>query len=168
MTKQKKGFWVFIFSLIPGAGEMYMGFRKQGISIMTIFWGIIAFAGVFSFGIPLVALPIVWFYSFFNVHNLKSLTEEEFYSLEDDYAVRPERIIGDKDVFFKKYRTYIAIGIIGMGALALWRNIPVTLQYLVPGFLQPIFDYVVYVVPNILFAIAMIGGGIYLAAKKER
>ena len=39
MKKQKHGFWVFIFSLIPGAGEMYMGFKKQGISIMLLFWG---------------------------------------------------------------------------------------------------------------------------------
>ena len=31
MKKQKHGFWVFIFSLIPGAGEMYMGFKKQAI-----------------------------------------------------------------------------------------------------------------------------------------
>lgn len=29
MQKQKRGFWLFIFSLIPGAGEMYMGFKKQ-------------------------------------------------------------------------------------------------------------------------------------------
>ena len=35
MQKQKRGFWLFIFSLIPGAGEMYMGFKKQGISIMS-------------------------------------------------------------------------------------------------------------------------------------
>ena len=38
MQKQKRGFWLFIFSLIPGAGEMYMGFKKQGISIMFLFW----------------------------------------------------------------------------------------------------------------------------------
>ena len=37
MQKQKKGFLLFISSLIPGAGEMYMGFFKQGISIMTLF-----------------------------------------------------------------------------------------------------------------------------------
>lgn len=30
MQKQKKGFLLFISSLIPGAGEMYMGFFKQG------------------------------------------------------------------------------------------------------------------------------------------
>ena len=29
MQKQKRGFWLFIFSLIPGAGEMYMGFKTQ-------------------------------------------------------------------------------------------------------------------------------------------
>ena len=29
MQKQKKGFLLFISSLIPGAGEMYMGFFKQ-------------------------------------------------------------------------------------------------------------------------------------------
>lgn len=50
MKKQKHGFWVFIFSLIPGAGEMYMGFKKQGISIMLLFWGAIAT------GFPLPAL----------------------------------------------------------------------------------------------------------------
>ena len=42
MQKQKRGFWLFIFSLIPGAGEMYMGFKKQGISIMFLFWGVFA------------------------------------------------------------------------------------------------------------------------------
>ena len=44
MTKQKHGFLLFLASLIPGAGELYMGFRKQGISIMAVFWGIIALA----------------------------------------------------------------------------------------------------------------------------
>ena len=29
MQKQKKGFLLFISSLIPGAGEMYMGFFKH-------------------------------------------------------------------------------------------------------------------------------------------
>ena len=41
MQKQKRGFWLFIFSLIPGAGEMYMGFKKQGLSIMLMFWGVL-------------------------------------------------------------------------------------------------------------------------------
>ena len=42
MKKQKNGFINFICSLIPGAGPMNMGLEKQGLSIMTLFWGVIA------------------------------------------------------------------------------------------------------------------------------
>ena len=87
MKKQKHGFWVFIFSLIPGAGEMYMGFKKQGISIMLLFWGSIALASITGLGWLAMFLPVIWFYSFFNVHNLKSLSEEEFYSVDDNYVL---------------------------------------------------------------------------------
>ena len=37
MTNKKNAFWRFIFSLMPGAGEMYMGFLKMGVSIMGLF-----------------------------------------------------------------------------------------------------------------------------------
>ena len=57
MKKQKHGFWVFIFSLIPGAGEMYMGFKKQGISIMLLFWGAIALASITGLGWLAMFLP---------------------------------------------------------------------------------------------------------------
>ena len=83
MQKQKRGFWLFIFSLIPGAGEMYMGFKKQGISIMFLFWGVFAIGACTGMDWLVFLIPIIWFYSFFNVHNLKSLSEEEFYSIED-------------------------------------------------------------------------------------
>ena len=59
MKKQKHGFWVFIFSLIPGAGEMYMGFKKQGISIMLLFWGTIALASITGLEISVIH-PVVY------------------------------------------------------------------------------------------------------------
>ena len=37
MRHKKNRFWTFLFSLFPGAGEMYMGFMKQGVSLMTLF-----------------------------------------------------------------------------------------------------------------------------------
>ena len=34
MKQQKKSkFFTFMFSFIPGAAEMYMGFMKQGVSL---------------------------------------------------------------------------------------------------------------------------------------
>ena len=73
MTKQKKGFLVFLCSLIPGAGELYMGFFQKGLSIMILFWSIFALCSATGMGWSLMFLPILWFYSFFDVHNLKSL-----------------------------------------------------------------------------------------------
>ena len=92
MQKQKKGFLLFISSPIPGAGEMYMGFFKQGISIMTLFWAIIAIAGGLNISSLVIFLPVLWFYSFFHVHNLKELPEEEFYAIEDNYILHLDRI----------------------------------------------------------------------------
>ena len=54
MKKQKRGFINFICSLIPGAGEMNMGFEKQGISIMIVFWGIVSVASLTGFAWLLV------------------------------------------------------------------------------------------------------------------
>lgn len=86
MIKKKTGFWTFIFSLIPGAGEMYLGFFKQGISLMLLFFADIAIAST-SGGLAIftILLPVIWFYSFFHVHNLASMPDEEFYVQEDSY-----------------------------------------------------------------------------------
>ena len=39
-----------------------------------------------------IFLPVLWFYSFFHVHNLKELPEEEFYAIEDNYILHLDRI----------------------------------------------------------------------------
>ena len=46
MRRKKSKFLTFIFSLLPGAGEMYMGFMKMGVSLMAEFFGIIFLATV--------------------------------------------------------------------------------------------------------------------------
>ena len=33
-TKKKNRFFTFIFSCMPGAGEMYMGFMNRGVSMI--------------------------------------------------------------------------------------------------------------------------------------
>lgn len=62
-----------------------MGFMKQGVSIMGLFFATIAVAATLNIGPLTIVLPIIWCYSFFNVHNMYSLSDEEFYALEDDY-----------------------------------------------------------------------------------
>lgn len=42
--KRKHGFLLFIAACIPGCGEMYQGYMKRGISILTAFCAVFALA----------------------------------------------------------------------------------------------------------------------------
>lgn len=53
MRRQRKGFLTWIASLIPGAGELYMGFEKQGVSLMILFWGSVALIAMLGMGWPI-------------------------------------------------------------------------------------------------------------------
>ena len=67
MANKKNGFWTFIFSLIPGAGEMYMGFFKQGLSLMGLCAVVSIVASFLGIEELMILLPLIWFYSFFHV-----------------------------------------------------------------------------------------------------
>ena len=167
MQKQKKGFWLFIFSLIPGAGEMYMGFKKQGISTMLLFWSIFALGASIGMDWLILFFPIVWFYSFFNVHNLKSLSEEEFYSIEDSYILHLDSIVGDTNTLIKKYRTVIAVLLIVFGVSILWRNLANTLYVILPQRINVLLQNFSYRFPQFVIAIAIILAGIYILNDKK-
>ena len=76
---------MFLFSLIPRAGQMYMGFMKQGLSLMTIFATLCA-VGIWLDIKPLLFFaPIILLYSFFDATNKNSMDAEAFKKLEDHY-----------------------------------------------------------------------------------
>lgn len=120
MTNKKNKLFTFFFSLIPGAGEMYLGFYKAGVSIMVMFGGGIALFG--SLFPPLVyLLPVFWFYSFFHTHNLNGMSDEEFYALEDDYLfhLQPAQL---KSLAIQ-YQKPLSILLILLGLSIIWNHI---------------------------------------------
>lgn len=168
MTKQKHGFLLFLSSLIPGAGELYMGFRKQGISIMAVFWGIIALASSnFGFGWLIMFAPILWFYSFFNVHNLKSLSEEEFYAMEDTYILHIGEFLGDAGNMLTKYRKLTAVAMILIGFSVLWSFLTDIIYWLLPNPLAYGLSMTIGRIPQVVIAIALIVAGIYIITDKK-
>jgi len=120
MTNKKNKLITFFVSLIPGAGEMYLGFYKTGISIMALFWGDIALFGSL---IPpmLYLLPVLWFYSFFHTHNLNHMPDEEFYALEDDYLFHMSA--HDMRSFTMQYRKPLALLLILIGLNMIWDHL---------------------------------------------
>lgn len=168
MRKQKGGFLTFICSLVPGAGELYMGFKKQGTSIMLMFWGILALVSVTGFAWIAMLLPVLWAYSFFQVHNLRTMPQEIFDLQRDEYAFRLGYVLEHKRELLKKYRIVIAVLLIVIGASALLDVFGSVLYHLVPYYMVDTLYTVGHVARNLIVAGIFIGGGAYLAMNKEK
>lgn len=170
MTRKKGKGWTFLFSLLPGAGEMYMGFMKQGVSIMGLFFTLIAFAAWLNIGPVLIVLPIIWCYSFFNVHNINGLSDEEFYALEDNYILHFDRIL-PMERLSRKQNKILAYILIFLGICILWEQIAsilrMNLQYYLPTWITNMIDEVLYTLPQILVGLIMVGLGIRLIKGKK-
>ena len=166
MQKQKRGFLLFICSLIPGAGEMYMGFFKQGISIMTLFWAIVAIAGELNIASLVIFLPVIWFYSFFHVHNLKELPEEEFYAVEDNYILHLDRVFRNSEKISPKHIKITAVLLIVFGAVIIWNGFRDLLYWILPESLAIIMQDIMYQIPSVIIGILIIIAGYQLLTGK--
>lgn len=170
MTRKKNGFLTFIFSLIPGAGEMYMGFFKQGISIMVIFFGLMTMSSYLEMGPLMFLLPVIWFYSFFHVHNLAALSDEEFYAVEDKFLFDFDEESVKKQFGKEKSRKILAVILIVWGSFALW-NMFIGYIYNMIGIFGNGFLWIYEImsdIPRAVFAIAIILVGVYLIKGKKK
>ena len=171
-TKKKSRFLTFCFSLLPGAGEMYMGFMRAGVSLMLLF--------VFAIMIPVflrldelvVLAVVVWFYSFFHANHLASLNDEEFAKVEDQYLYGLDTLSGGKD-FVAKYRKWVAVILILVGALLLWNSVMDLLRDLLrntlPSVIYNVLNKVGYFIPRVLAAVLIIvAGGKMIGGRKQQ
>ena len=68
----KRGFWMFVTSCLSGCGQMYQGYMKRGLSLLLLFFVLLAVAGFFSIAPIAFFLPVVWAYAFFDSYNLRA------------------------------------------------------------------------------------------------
>lgn len=135
MKKTNKKTIAMTLSIIPGAGHMYLGLQKKGLIIMGTFFFTIFFMGWLNFSMFLFVLPLIWFYSFFDVlHavNGESIEEEEIsFALP---KIKPE---------------WIGWGLIVIGVLVIVERI-----------LYPMLSYAIrnYIQTSIVSLIFILGG----------
>ncbi len=169
MIRKKTGFFTFIFSLFPGCGETYLGFYKNGVSMMLTAFALIGVSMFSSTGFLMVFFPVLWFYSFCHVHNLVALSDEEFYAVEDRYIYDlPDDSL--KGVFkTAKMRTYIGVACIVVGVCALWNTLESLLRRTFEDsfydyYIAPFFDYV----PQVLIGGVVVALGVILIKGKKK
>lgn len=168
MTNKKSALWRFFFSLIPGAGEMYMGFLKMGVSLMSLFAAIIFIASSLQLGALVVIDIIVWFYSFFHVHNLASLSDEEFYSVEDRYLFFSPDAAPCQMEQLKQNKKIIASVLIFTGFVMTWNGFLSILREILPFEIFQLLAYFGYEIPRICVGFAIILLGILMIRGKKK
>lgn len=165
MKKQRGKFFTFLFSLIPGAGEMYLGFFKLGTSLMSLFIGSIICASMLFSPLILIAV-IVWFYSFFHTNNLNHLSDQEFAVLEDDYLfhLSESSSLGE---FIRKNKKLCSMVCILTGILVLYYTFTDTLILLMPDSFRYELERLFSFLPRTLIGIGCILAGYYLIRGKK-
>ena len=168
MKKEKSKFLTFVFSLLPGAGHMYMGFMKMGLSLMAAFFFIIFLSSWLNIGPLLFSLPLLWFYSFFDCMNKRYSTDEEFLLLEDNYLFSLNELVKIDTGIFKKHGLFTGILLLLLGGYLIWNNMIHSLSSYIPSQVYNAIYDVTRVLPQIIIGIAIIILGAKLIIGKKR
>ncbi len=132
-TKKKNRFFTFIFSCMPGAGEMYMGFMNRGVSMMLLFILTIVVSVWIEQAAILAICVVEWFFSFFYVNHLASLNDEEFAMVEDKSIFGTAGLhLPETQDFVYKYNKAIACVLIFLGCCFLWNTFARILSWILP------------------------------------
>lgn len=170
MKKKKSKFWLFIFSFIPGAGEMYMGFMKMGLSLMMGFMLSIAVTAITNIAVLSVIAITIYIYSFFHAHNISSMDDEAFRELEDTYLFGFDNLESVRVRLGSKGRVITAAVLIIIGIIMMV-NVGFNLLFDIFGwdhqYLRTVYYFVEDDVPRLLIGIAVIWGGVAMLRGKK-
>ena len=175
MKKKKNRFLLFCLSFLPGAGEMYLGFMKMGLSLLSLFALIIIITVYSNIGVMGLVVFVICVYGFFHANNLGALSDEEFYKIEDEYlfGLGEKDMNSLKDFLTGKYRKVFAVILILFGISMLWQTFCRFLRYMVGSdyyykYISGFMNTVSSDVPRMIIAFLIILFGIKLIwGKKE-
>lgn len=158
-------FLTILFAFLPGAGHMFLGFMKMGLSFMSMLFGIIILTTILRLEIVLLAIPIIWFYSFFDCIN-KTFPTDSAAIIEDKYIMLPEPF----PIFAGKHRLVLGWALTLLGLYLLADNVLGAARRMFPGLhhrfhqLQTIINNM----PQFIIAVAIIVVGILMIMGKKK
>ena len=117
--KKKNILLTWIAACCLGAGQMYLGYMKRGLSMMLIAVVDCFMVGFFNNGVFLLFLPVIWAYAFFDTFNLRNQDEP-----------KPDAMLFDLSWFMgqnwkrllESKHGLLGWVLIGVGAYALYNN----------------------------------------------
>ncbi len=121
---KKSAFWTFIFSCWPGAGQMYLGYTKRGVSLMTGFLLLIGMSNFLNLWIFATFTPVVWFYAFFDAWSIRNMDPAKLEQFTDDFLFFPQfDQRSSAEQFAKRHRRAFGVLLILLGFYVLYNNL---------------------------------------------
>ena len=119
---KKNGILTLLFAFIPGAGQMYQGYMKRGLSLITLFCLFTFLGASTQIELLYIGMPIVYMYSFFDTLNLRAQLSMNA-APEDDYLVHIDP--KDKRLVQLMADSHKLLGwaLIALGAMMAYQNI---------------------------------------------
>lgn len=166
MKIRRSKFLTVIFSLIPGAGHMFMGFMKRGVSLMSVFILLGALAAGLGIGFLGWIMPIIWFYSFFDCINLAWAPDEVFNAQTDDFMPTGDFYQKLKTWLLGKHRAVFGAVLVFIGIYLLIDNVILRFDY---GILNGLIHSIYGAIPRLIVAgvIIFIGVRLIMGKRKE-
>lgn len=119
---KKNGILTLLFACIPGAGQMYQGYMKRGLSLITMFCLFIIVGSATGLDALVVGCIVVYMYSFFDTFNLRAQIIAEN-APADDYLVHINWKDKRMQDFMMDSHKLLGWGLIALGALVAYQNI---------------------------------------------
>ncbi len=171
MITKRSRFWTIVFAFLPGAGHMYNGFMKLGVSFMGLFFGLWLVVSVINIG-PLAFLaPVIWFYAFFDCINKVFQDDDEFYTQEDYYLFTGEKLEKMNLIIFRERNLIVGILLVITGIYALWNNVVLSVISRYDLLPQAVYEAIVglgRIVPQLMVGALIIWAGIALIMGKKK
>ena len=161
----KNGFFTLCFSLVPGAGQMYQGYMKRGLSLVLLFVLPLMIGGAF---LPVLMFlsAVVYMYSFFDSLNLRSQLRQGV-APADDFMLHFD---GGQDLvrLLESRHHLIGWGLVALGVVGLYQSFVSPWLWSMIRFigydslLGQALSGILGALPALLFALALIGLGLWL------
>ncbi|MFA5675082.1 MAG: hypothetical protein WDA65_00985 [Christensenellales bacterium] len=168
MTRKRNKLLTVLFSLIPGAGHMFMGFMKHGVSVMSLFFLIILLSSWLGIGALLYVLPVLWFYSFFGSINIAWTDDTRFAEIEDRCLIATENFSNINSRLAGRGGIYLGILLLYFGVHLILSNTVSKLYYVLQPEIANMLSSIVHTIPQIFISAVIIIIGVKLIAGKKK
>lgn len=166
-----RGLLFFVFSCVPGCGQMYQGYMKRGISQTILTCGLLALAIFLEIGALAVLIVPLWLYSFFDSYNLRRQrmegTEDEdtyLFGMSDLDSRRLSELLA-------KRHSFIGWTLVFIGLYVLYDTVARRMLWWVRDlfpWLDWLYDLLVWDAPRIVVTLLIIALGMWFIRGPKR